>query len=93
MGQDGNGAAGKVFDENLLRINAQMVVDRGQEIAGPGNAINRVLATLVTGTDDTTGLDTAACPEIGEGTGPMIAPRLNGPGRAARDASPGAGNL
>jgi hypothetical protein len=71
-------AAVEVVDRaSLGGVDAEMVVDRGEEIvAGVAGALDHVFAAFVAGTDDAAGLDAATGPEIGEGTRPVIAAGL-----------------
>jgi len=91
--KDWDGSTGVVFQKNFLSIDTEVVIDRGEEIAGAGDSVDDVLSSLVAGTNDAAGLDAATSPEIGKGTGPMIASRLNRSGRGAGDTASRTGDL
>ena len=63
----------KVTNQGSSRVDPEMMIDRGQKISGTTSPLNDILAPFVRGTDITTGLDSAAGPEIGKRAGPVIA--------------------
>ena len=90
MAHNGRGSSIEVIDRDLRRLDPEVMVDRGEEIAGTAGALDHILATLVTRTDDAAGLDAAAGSDVGKSAGPVIAAGLEGSGRGARIAGSGA---
>ena len=64
MVDDGCWSAVKVFDENFRRVDAQMVVNRGQEVARATDPFDRILAQFVRAANETTCFDTATGPDV-----------------------------
>ena len=66
-------AAGEVLNRHPRRIDAEVVVDRRQEVMGRATAIDHGLGTAVCGPDNLAGPNPAAKPDIREGGRPMVA--------------------
>src|SRR5690606_30368738 len=88
---DRRGAAVEGVDEDLGRVDAQVLVDRREEVARRADALDRVFSLFVGRTDDAAGLDAAAGPDVGEGPRPVVAAGLFGARRCAGVAGAGAG--
>src|SRR4051812_4438167 len=84
------GAAVEVVDGDFEGVNAEVLVDGGEEVAGAAGALNDVFAAFVAGADDAAGLDAAAGPDIRKGAGPVVAAGLDGAGGGAGVAGTGA---
>ena len=77
----------------MVGVDAEMAIDRRQEISGGTSAFDGFFATLVGGPDNPTGWDAAASPEIGEGLMPVVSPWLLGSGGELARAFAGAGTV
>jgi len=84
---DGRGAAIEVLDQRVRGIDAQVMVDRGQEIARAAATVDGVFASFVRRADESTGLDAATGPQVREGAWPMVSSRLLGAGGGTRVAN------
>jgi hypothetical protein len=69
-------------------IDAEVVVNRGEEVAGVAGALDHVFAAFVAGADDAAGLDAATGPDVGEGARPVIAARLQRAGGPLASPAP-----
>ena len=67
------GAAGEVGDGDLIRVDAELVVERGEDLAEVDAAVGDFAAETVGGTDDVAGFHAAAGEEGGEGLGVVVA--------------------
>ena len=56
------GATVEVFNEDLRRIDTQVMVYRGEEIPRHTDSFNRIFTAFVSRSDETTGFNSAACP-------------------------------
>ena len=90
MIDDWGGSSVEVLDECRMRFDPQVMVDRGKEVTGRTGSFDGVFPTLVGRTDDLSGSDTTACPDIREGSWPVVATGLDGSGRCAGVAGAGA---
>ena len=61
---DTRGAAVEVFDKDVGRIDAQVMVDRCQKITGAADAFDGVFAAFIGGSDKASGFDAAAGPDV-----------------------------
>ena len=64
MVNDRRWAAVEVLDQRVGGIDSQVMINRCQEISGTADAFDDIFATLVGGSDDLTGADTTASPDI-----------------------------
>lgn len=80
----------EVLDERRVRFDPQVMVDRGKEVTGRTGSFDGVFSTLVGRTDDLSSSDSAASPDIREGSWPVVSAGLDGSGRCAGVASAGA---
>ena len=87
---DWGGSSVEVLDEGRVRFDPQVMVDRGKEVTGRTGSFDGVFPTLVGRTDDLSGSDTTAGPDIREGSWPVVATGLDGSGRCAGVAGAGA---
>lgn len=83
MIDDWGGSSVEVLDERRVRFDPQVMVDRGKEVTCRTGSFDGVFSTLVGRTDDLSGSDTAAGPDIREGSWPVVATWLDRPGRCA----------
>ena len=83
----------EVLDQGLGVVDAQVMVDGRQEVAGPADPFDGVFAAFVGGADEASGGDPAAGPDVGKAARPVIAAGLHGAGRGAGVAGPGAGGV
>src|SRR5207302_1264580 len=84
---------GAVWKSDFLEINAEMVIDRCQEVLGADAALDHVLAAAVGGPNDSAGRDAATCPEHRVGRRPVVAARLDRSGRPACHPATAAGHV
>lgn len=78
------GPAGEVVDRGVLPVNAEVVVECGEEIAGADRTLGGVFAALVARADDAATGDAAAGPEVREDARPVVTARLQSARHAAR---------
>ena len=64
MIDDGRRSAIEISNQRLGRVDAQMVVERGQKIAGIANAFDGIFAAIVGSSDKAASFDTAASPDV-----------------------------
>ena len=60
----GRWATVEVVNKRLTGINAHVVVDGGQEVAGAADPFNGVFTAFVGGTNETAGLNSTARPNV-----------------------------
>ena len=70
MVDDGSGPTIEIFDGDLVVFDAEVLINRGQKIAGTVPMGNRVLTELISGADELAALNAAAGPDVGEGARP-----------------------
>src|SRR5204862_347194 len=75
--------AGEVVDRDFLRVDAEMIVDRGEEILRRTVAFDDGFAAFVALADDAAGLNSAAGPQIRKRVRPVFAAGLCTAGGAA----------
>jgi hypothetical protein len=66
----------EIFDRDVRGIDAQVVVDRRQEISGAADSFDGILAAFVGRSDKASGFDAAASPNVGERSRPVISAGL-----------------
>src|SRR4051812_46614658 len=79
--------AESVGDGGTLVVDAQVAVDRRQEVVGADAAVGHLLAAAVGGPDDLAGVEAAAGPDHRVGQRPVVAAGLDDPGRRAGHAA------
>jgi len=90
--QDQIRASGKIGDGDMPGINAEVSIDRGEEIAGRGGPFDDFFSMPIGGAEHAAGLNPAARPQLRKCTRPMIAAGLNGAGGGAGHSSTAAGH-
>ena len=71
---DVDGAAVEVVESGLGGIDAEVLVDGGEEIMRAARALDDVFTAFVRGPDDAAGLDATTGPEIGKARGQWSRP-------------------
>lgn len=64
MINDRSWATIKVLDHRAGGIDSKVMIDRGQEVTGRTSTFDGVLATFVSGTDEPTGFNSTASPDV-----------------------------
>src|SRR5581483_9270838 len=82
-------AAGGVVDERGVHVDAQVVVQRGEDFAVSDRAVGGVFAQAVGGADDLAGTHAAAGHEAATHRGPVVAARVVVDARRAAELAPG----
>src|SRR5262245_38910258 len=88
---DGGRPAVEILDCDVSVINAEVVIDSGQEITGATDLIDGILPSFVGSSDKAAGLDAAAGPDVGKRARPMVSAGLQTASRGAGIAGTGAG--
>ena len=84
LANDRGRAAREVADRDVVVVNAEVTVDRGEKIFGTDSALDGVFTTSVGGSDHLARANAAAGKEHGTSSRPVIAAGLHGSGWAAR---------
>src|SRR5438552_1223247 len=74
LGQDGNGAAGRVGEREPIRLDTEVAVEHRQDVANPYAAVGHVTALFVGGTDHLPARRAAPGKQQRGGAWPMVAP-------------------
>src|ERR1043165_1403050 len=82
-GQDQVGPSREIRNGNVPGVNAEVAVNRGQEISRSSEPLDDLLPMLVRRANDAPGFDAAPPQKLGKRARPVIAPRLNGSRRPA----------
>lgn len=77
------------MERDAVGVDAEVVVERGDEVLDADSAFGGVFASDVGGADDLAGGDAAAAEDERHRAGPVIAAGLHRTGRAAGDAAAG----
>ena len=54
----------EVLDERMRGVDAEVMVDRGEEVTGGTNSFDGIFAAFVGGTDDATGFNSTPGPYV-----------------------------
>src|SRR5690606_28762548 len=83
----------EVLDHRARRIDSQVMVDRGQEVARATDPFDDVLAALIGRSDEPSRFNSATGPDIRERSWPVVATWLHRTGRRAGITLAGAGSV
>lgn len=93
MINDGSRAAVEVIDQRLFRVDAEVMVDRGQEVTWSAASFHDIFTSFVGGADVAPRFDSAAGPKIREGARPVVAAGLDRARRSTRVTGARAGGI